>query len=633
VRSIFLWRMVIVLFVAVLLISLGVTVGYVVLSRDAYTDIKMDEMMTKADAVKQLYLEYESNQITKESFLRISSKFMGAIRATALIADRTGTVVFLNGTVPNLTKEQAQVDFQEQIQTLLSGNKVEENHITLPNHEHVIGVGEPIFDASNHPVGALLIVKTPDEITRTMARLNDSLLGTVIVVMPIILFISVLFLRKLVTPLHDMGEVAIRMSKGDFDARADETQAGEVGLLARALNHLCDNLSQTIYQLQSEKGQLNQILSSFSEGIAATDQLGCLTLYNSSIMRMFGAVYVNNRTDLISDQAIWRVFDEVYQTGKAQTMHYPLPGERMLWITISPVVTEQNVRVGVVGLFKDMTEMERLEKTRREYVANVSHELRTPLTAVRGLLEPLCDGLVTDEEDRQRYYKIMLREIMRLSRLITDMMELSRLQSGTQHMELVEVDLNELLTDLVQNYVREAEQREIMLKLDAPILPTVLTDPDRVEQVLVILIDNAMRYTPKGGTITIKTENTDRVKVSVVDTGCGIPDEDLPHIFERFYKVDKSRKEGGTGLGLSIAKFMMEKLGESIWVESTLGQGTSFHFTLKKYVRNAIPLGPIKESWNYDVPLSDQQYHIERTDPQDASYEIILPGKKSDKRQ
>jgi signal transduction histidine kinase len=159
--------------------------------------------------------------------------------------------------------------------------------------------------------------------------------------------------------------------------------------VARALNNLCDTLSQTIYQLRAEKSQLNQILSSFSEGIAATDSVGVLTHFNPALMRMFGSVRVNTRCELIPDSGIWDAFDEVYRTGEPQSMRYPLPGDRMLWITISPVVTEAGERTGVVGLFKDMTEMELLERTRREYVANVSHELRTPLTPF-GLAGAAC---------------------------------------------------------------------------------------------------------------------------------------------------------------------------------------------------------------------------------------------------
>jgi signal transduction histidine kinase len=229
----------------------------------------------------------------------------------------------------------------------------------------------------------------------------------------------------------------------------------------------------------------------------------------------------------------------------------------------------------------------------------------------------------------------MLREVIRLSRLITDMLELSRLQSGTEHMELHAVNLTELLQDTRQNYLNEAAQRGINLKLELEEIPFAMTDEDRVEQLLVILIDNAMHYTPEGGSITIRAAETagERILVTVADTGCGIEPGDLPHVFERFFKTDRSRKEGGTGLGLSIAKQIIDKLGENIYVESRPGEGTSFHFTLKNYISNAIALGPV----GADVVIQDDGttvYRRQERGSQDAPYEVIPKRqheKKSDK--
>jgi len=225
----------------------------------------------------------------------------------------------------------------------------------------------------------------------------------------------------------------------------------------------------------------------------------------------------------------------------------------------------------------------------------------------------------------------MLREVVRLSRLITDMLELSRLQSGTEHMELHAVNLTELLQDTRQNYANEAAQRGIELKLDLDDIPFAMTDEDRVEQLLVILIDNAMRYTPEGGSITISATQAkgERILVTVSDTGCGIAPEDLPHVFERFFKTDRSRREGGTGLGLSIAKQIIDKLGENIYVESNPGEGTSFHFTLKNYISNAIALGPV----NAGIVIHEEPRDVIsiQTNLQDAPYEV-LPKKQSEKK-
>lgn len=463
-------------------------------------------------------------------------------------------------------------------------------------------------------------------------RLKNMLFLVTAIVVPLVTLLCFFSIRQITKPLHDMSEAAIKMSKGKFDVRVDENLTGEVGILGRALNMLCETVSQSIFQLSAERDQLDAILQSLTDGVAVLDNLNMLSHYNNALLRMFGAVNVESPYELVDDPAVWKAFEEVYRGGETKTITYVTSSDKTLWISISPVQNEKKERTGVVGLFKDMTEMERLEATRREYVANVSHELRTPLTAMRGLLEPLSDGMVQEEEDRQRYYKIMLHEVMRLSRLITDMMMLSRLQAGTEYMELSRVDMHELINDVAASYSAAAAQHGVELVVDAMETPDALTDPDRIEQVLVILLDNAMRYTPEGGSITLELRNGKRMLVSVRDTGCGIPAEDIPHLFERFYKVDKSRNEGGTGLGLSIAHFIMEKLGEHITVDSEVGKGTCFTFTVKRYVSNAIQLGPAER--RVSIHDREEAAPLREEDMLDAPFEVLenKPAEKKKKK-
>lgn len=597
-KSIFLRRLLLALIITLLIASATMVGGYAFISRDTYTEIKLKEMAPKADAAEQLIIEFLDGQITEEAFIRLSKTQMLAVNGATLFVDQENRCMQYQDSIFGMSPEDMQQALSEEITTVLSGEKVSTDSVRLPGKRpDALVVGTPIFMPDGSLAGGIFVIKSAQEIIGATAKLSTSLFWIAAIVLPVTLLITSWRIRRITEPLHTMSEAAIAMSKGNFDIRVNEDEIGEVGVLARALNGLCAGLSQTIYQLKTEKSQLDQILQSLTDGVAATDEVGMLTHYNAALMRMFGAVNVEKREELVPDPKIWKAFDEVFETGEPQSITYPMAGDKTLWITIAPVVTDGGQRVGVAGLFKDMTEMERLEAMRREYVANVSHELRTPLTAVRGLLEPLADGMVKDEEDRQRYYHIMLHEVLRLSRLITDMMTLSRLQSGTEYMEVVRVDMNTLIRDIASGYSGPARQKGIELVVDSPKpVPDAMTDPDRIEQVLIILIDNAMRYTPEGGTITIGMCNAkDSIILTVTDTGCGISKDDLPHIFERFYKVDKSRGEGGTGLGLSIAQFIMEKLGESITVESEPGKGTRFILTVKRYVRNAIALGPAGE--------------------------------------
>ena len=597
-KSIFLRRLLLALIITLLIASATMVGGYAFISRDTYTEIKLKEMAPKADAAEQLIIEFLDGQITEEAFIRLSKTQMLAVNGATLFVDQENRCMQYQDSIFGMSPEEMQQAFSKEITTVLSGEKVSTDSVCLPGKRpNALVVGTPIFMPDGTLAGGIFVIKSAQEIIGATTKLSTSLFWIAAIVLPVTLLITSWRIRRITEPLHTMSEAAIAMSKGNFDIRVNEDEIGEVGVLARALNGLCAGLSQTIYQLKTEKSQLDQILQSLTDGVAATDEVGMLTHYNAALMRMFGAVNVEKREELVPDPKIWKAFDEVFETGEPQSITYPMAGDKTLWITIAPVVTDGGQRVGVAGLFKDMTEMERLEAMRREYVANVSHELRTPLTAVRGLLEPLADGMVKDEEDRQRYYRIMLHEVLRLSRLITDMMTLSRLQSGTEYMEVVRVDMNTLIRDIASGYSGPARQKGIELVVDSPKpVPDAMTDPDRIEQVLIILIDNAMRYTPEGGTITIGMCNAkDSIILTVTDTGCGISKDDLPHIFERFYKVDKSRGEGGTGLGLSIAQFIMEKLGESITVESEPGKGTRFILTVKRYVRNAIALGPAGE--------------------------------------
>ena len=633
-KSVFYRRLLIVMVIVMMIISLAVALGSGLMGVKIYESIKLDEMVPKGQAVADIVTEYSRGNISGDTLIRLAESYVKDEETTTIIFNAHNENVL----AANVPEDEAwRLDSRsltEIYARVLAGETVSESKVEVEGMGEAIAAAVPIEDDAERIIGGVLILQPTRAVSQGMAAMRRMIytflsIGT-------LLMIGILsgYFHHLTEPLHEMSEVAIKMSKGNFDIRASESEEGEIGLLARALNNLCENLSGTIYQLRFEKGQLDELLQSLSDGVAAMDGSGELTHYNTAIMGMFGVVNVEKRQDLISDPMVWKAFDEVFVTGESQTINYPTTGERVLLISVSPVQTDEGERTGVVGLFKDITEMERTERMRREYVANVSHELRTPLTAVRGLLEPLADGMVTDEESRQRYYKIMLHEVMRLSRLITDMLTLSRLQAGTEYMELSRVNLEELISDVAMGYAAAAQKKGISLEVDC--IPTVdaLTDGDRIEQVLIILLDNAMHYTPEGGRITIRLRSGERLLVSVEDNGCGIPQKDLPHIFERFYKVDKSRGEGGTGLGLSIASYIMEKLDESITVDSTVGKGTCFTFTVKRYVSNAIELGPANAAAKArQKDKAVQQEPVQDGEVYDADYEVVtfIPDEKAKK--
>ena len=386
--------------------------------------------------------------------------------------------------------------------------------------------------------------------------------------------------------LARLRDVAVAMSEGGLEQRADETVEGEIGELGHAVNNLSDQLSRNMYTLIVERNRLRNMLNGLSEGIVAIDPQGRITHTNPAIEKFFTrrklALHLPDaRMKLIDDKSVWEDFDAVVRTGEPSTRNLNSK-DMILRLTITPIVDEIGSIAGAVGLFSDITQRERLEKTRRDYVSNVSHELRTPLTAMRALIEPLKEGMVTEEADRQRYYDIILREILRLSRLINDQLELSRLQSGTLAIQKSVLALDDVVYDVCDRYATIAREHGLELKVETDFTqcPPVFANADRVEQMLIILVDNAIKYTEKGSVSVSADWNDERVVVHVRDTGIGIEETDLPYVFDRFYKVDKAHSGKGSGLGLSIAKELLKRMDEEIWVESEKGVGTEFSFTI-----------------------------------------------------
>ena len=396
--------------------------------------------------------------------------------------------------------------------------------------------------------------------------------------------------KRLVRPLNKVTDVANALGQGDFTVRANDSTKGEIGELAASVNELAERLSKSITSVTTERNRLKEIFDIISEGIVSVDKNLQPDYSNNAIATLFEKVPRKNlfteKLQLIPFEEVWEDFENCLKTG--ETYERTIEAKDCAYSsTIVPILDNEKVIIGAIGFFRDISEQERLEQTRRDYVANVSHELRTPLTAMRGLVEPLADGMVKKEEDRQRYYGIILHETMRLSRLIDDMLELSRLQARTLAFKTFPFDLNKLLSEFETKFAPVLEDAEINFSVEYKTgpLPTVMGNPDRVEQIIVILLDNAKKYTPAGGTITISTEyndQTDQVLVSVSDTGQGIHEYDIDHIFDRFYKADRARGKKGTGLGLAIAKELLSYMGETITVQSEYGEGTTFTFTLKR---------------------------------------------------
>lgn len=403
---------------------------------------------------------------------------------------------------------------------------------------------------------------------------------------------TVISVDVITEPLQEVNNVAKEYGRGNLSIRANENSFGEAGELASSFNSMADRLSKSINDLTNERNKLENIFNVISEGIIVFDENGSITFINEVMKSIFAKVPNKNtfveRLQIIPFEEFWDdltvcIADLESKKSTIETVNYAYEYD------IVPRFDADNkdLCIGAIGFFRDITEEHKLDMTRRDYVANISHELRTPLQTLRGLIEPLADGMVRKDEDRMRYYDIILNETLRLSRLIDDMLELSKLQSGTITMQMYPFDMNKIVDSIYARFTPIMRESGIYFSINNNTgkLPTVNGNPDRVNQILVILLDNAKKYTPNGGSITLSTEYDEdlgKIYISVADTGQGIHEYDIGHIFERFFKADRARGKKGTGLGLAIAKELLNYMGEEITVRSEYGKGTTFTFTLKK---------------------------------------------------
>lgn len=397
--------------------------------------------------------------------------------------------------------------------------------------------------------------------------------------------------KNLSRPLIQMNKAAEEMAKGNFRERVQVITTDEVGRLGRTFNELANELERTIAALSVEKEQLSSILSSLVDGVVAADLQGRITLANPPALRRLTVFQaMTNDDESIGPnylpQQIMGMMITVVGTNRTQVHEMTWQG-REIMATMTPLYeSDGETARGVVCVLRDTTEEKKLDHLRKDFIANVSHELRTPLSMMQGYTEALLDEFGDDPEQQKEITAIIHDETLRMKRLVNDLLNLAQLESGHFHTTLQRIDLNDVLVRVGRKFQALASDREIdyVVQSATGAIPWVTADEDRMEQVCINLVDNAIRHTGPGGRVSlILTTRSRFVRLQVSDTGTGIPAEDLPYIWERFYKVDKARTRGhsgGTGLGLAITKHIVMEHGGDIMVDSIVGEGTTFTISL-----------------------------------------------------
>lgn len=450
-------------------------------------------------------------------------------------------------------------------------------------HENIIIVGSHL--SVNGQEGAVYLYQSLDVIkdtTKQTTKLIVLAMGIAIILTTIFAF----FLSTRITsPLRKMREAAFEVAKGKFDTKVPILTKDEIGELATGFNQMGRQLKFHINALNQEKEQLSSILSSMADGVITFNRDGTILITNPPADRFLQQWYYEHGSN--EGEAIPAIVKELLQsvvvTAMEQTDEITLQG-RSYVVIVSPLYNNNTIR-GAVAVVRDMTEERRLDKLRKDFIANVSHELRTPISMLQGYSEAIVDDIAETEEEKKEIARIIYDESLRMGRLVNDLLDLARMEAGHITLQEQSVSIMPFTERVANKFVGVAKEKKIAIQFESEVEREreLSIDPDKIEQVLTNLIDNAIRHTPGGGEVTVSlNRNTQGYLFFVQDTGSGIPEEDLPFVFERFYKADKARTRGkaGTGLGLAIARNIVEAHGGHIQVQSKLDQGTTFTFFL-----------------------------------------------------
>ncbi|VDG97821.1 Sensor protein srrB [Lysinibacillus sphaericus] len=393
-------------------------------------------------------------------------------------------------------------------------------------------------------------------------------------------FFAFFLSTRITRPLRQMKEAAFELSKGNFDARIPVKQNDEIGQLSTAFNQMGRQLKYNVELIKQDKEQLSSILTSMTDAVITFNRDNTILLSNpqaENVLQKWS--FINQDSKELLPPEIIHMLEHAVMFAEEVDAELEL-GKRFFVVKISPLYSKNSIR-GAVAVLRDMTEQHQLDKLRSDFIANVSHELRTPISMLQGYSEAILDGVPETAEENHEMVKIIHDESQRMGRLVTDLLDLARMESGHMRLYKSEMAVIPFLERMRNKFMQVAKDANVDLEVEAngSEMLHLQADEDRIEQVFTNLIDNAIRHTPDGGRVKLSVEKYPKsVAISVIDTGSGIPEEDLPFVFERFYKADKARTRGksGTGLGLAIAKNIADSHGGSISARRGEKEGTIF---------------------------------------------------------
>lgn len=541
--------------------------------------VMMEKVFTQ-ELVSELEKSAQSNG--KEGIWSIVSSYMGPLgidtyRYISVLDAKTGNVLVSSD--QGLAKD---LEKSDNIITAMTGKTGNIINTELSYMDYAL----PIYTNSS-PAYIVYVHDNKNESNSVTENILFILVEALLFSIILVLILGYFFSRTITKPIRNLTESAEKIASGEFDVVSKVNSNDEISILSNTFSYMSSALHDTISEVNSEKNKVETILNNMTDGILAFNPSGKLIHINPKAKKIINRQYYDD----ISFDAFFKEIDADINIGSLLYMKQDGPTERQVTIcdriitlTFAPFNIENKIG-GILVVMHDITNQQKLELSRREFVANVSHELRTPLTTVKSYAETLMDMPDAGEEISNKFLSVIAQEADRMTRIVKDLLTLSRLDEGQYEVKPFErIDLSSLLQNITERMFFPAREKHQTIKYHGPSSPIyIISDRDKLEQVIINIISNAIKYTPENGKIDVYCGALYKdAFIKVRDNGIGIPEENLPRIFERFYRVDKarSRETGGTGLGLAIAKQIMERLGGSINIKSKYKEGTEVILSL-----------------------------------------------------
>ena len=474
-----------------------------------------------------------------------------------------------------------------EVKDALSSGLGESTRYSTTLNEQMMYVAVPI--ASQGKVLGIARVALPlTDVENSVSRVTRIIILATVIITILAILAAWLIARTTTRPVRQLTKASKRIAAGQFGQKITVSTKDEIGQLAQAFNEMSSNLKTTIDAISTEKTKLANVLENMADGVIMTDVEGNIVLANPAAGKLFGFKEpdaVNKPViEIVHDHEVDEILKQCLKTGKQQSTQFESGIARRFLRAIAVPLHNQSRSSGTLVLLQDLTEMRNLQTMRRDMVGNISHELRTPIASIKAMVETLQNAAIDDKEASRDFLSRIEGEADRLTQMVAELTQLSRIETGRAELRMESVNLNTLIDDVLVEISPLVEKQQIaLLKELANDLPSVQADKDRIRQTIINLVHNAIKFNKPAGRVTVSTGyDSKSITVNVADTGIGISKEDLPHVFERFYKADKARTGGGSGLGLAIAKHTVQAHGGDIHAQSEEGKGSTFTFSLPR---------------------------------------------------